>query len=113
MLFLVESGWNTQKAVKQVKGIAAHSEDVVKFCCSQQHAIQHACNPVITPSIHPESPYYPFLLDGCRNSSHSQLVVLAAPLLDDTSSFSVQFLLLELYNGTHKDSGSKEDLEER
>jgi len=69
------------------------------------------CNPVITPSIHPESPY-PFLLDGYNDSSYSQFVLLAAPLLDDASSFSVQFLLLELYNGTQKDSGGKEDLEE-
>lgn len=98
--------------MKQVKSIAVHSKCPVKFCSSQQHAIQHTCPPVSTASIHPESPC-PFPLRGCKNSSHSQLVVLAAPFLDDASCFSVQLVPLELYNDTHKDSGGKEDLEER
>jgi hypothetical protein len=66
---------------------------------------------VSTVSIHLEHPC-PFLLDGCKNSSHSKLVILATPFLDDASCFSVQFLPLELYSDTHKDFGGKEDLEE-
>jgi hypothetical protein len=34
------------------------------------------------------------------------------PLLDHASSLSIEFLLLELCNDTHKDSGGKDDLEE-